>query len=178
MSNRANRNEQEQKVISAAFARDLPRLRELFMLVVNRTESSRPLTFYAQADAGYDKGGIDDPDAVFEVCGWELFIYESVTELLGGAADGAEVFAGFHADLSELFSAMGPENGEGPSLAFSAPVGSLDVHSIPHVSISGVYKELSIVVSVLGQPPADEPPTFQENERGEVWLIDEEETEG
>ena len=87
---------------------------------------------------------------------WEIWVYPTPAELVGGAADGAVVSPGFSLDVQELSTAFedlkdvrwqaqpfGPHDQEGQNLSFE-----------------GVYDGHGVWLLVLSQAPGDEEPGF------------------
>jgi len=88
---------------------------------------------------------------------WELMVYPTPVELVGGADDGAVVIPGFSLDLQALLahfdrveafqwypSGLGPYDPEGPC-----------------VSIEGLYQGHDVWLRLLAEPPEDEEPGLQ-----------------
>lgn len=88
---------------------------------------------------------------------WELIIYPTPVELIGGAEDGALVYSGFSLDVQFLLSQFdqvtavqwlthdfSPSESEGPQL-----------------SIEGTYQGHNIWLRVLSNPPTNEPAGLQ-----------------
>lgn len=87
---------------------------------------------------------------------WEISVYPTPAELVGGAEDGAVVFPGFSLDVQELSTAFeelvdvhwraqlfGPHDQEGQNL-----------------SLEGVYDGHDVWLLVLSEAPDDEEPGF------------------
>ena len=87
---------------------------------------------------------------------WVIWVYPTLGELVGGAADGTVVSPGFSLDVQELSTAFeelkdvhwkahsfGPHDQEGQSLCFE-----------------GVYDAQDVWLLVLSQAPDDEEPGF------------------
>ena len=85
---------------------------------------------------------------------WEIIVYPTPIELVGGAADGELVPPGFSLNLQELWSSFeevtdvnwcaydfGPHDPDGP-----------------HISIEGVYQGHEVYLEVLSEAPNDEEP--------------------
>lgn len=80
---------------------------------------------------------------------WEITLFASSTEIVGGPRDGETTVCRFHLDLAAatgLFDEV---------LAFhwQTHVAAPDDDLGPHVSIEGVYAGHSVWVRVLGEPP-------------------------
>lgn len=83
---------------------------------------------------------------------WELIIYPTPVELVGGATDGEIVDPGFSLDLEGLRSVFDRlEACSWQSLGFSDDEG-------PQVSIEGVYEGREVYVQILAYAPEDEEP--------------------
>ena len=85
---------------------------------------------------------------------WEVIVYPTPVELIGGAVDGELVSPGFSLNLQELQSSFdevtdvnwcahdfGPQDFDGP-----------------HISIEGVYQGHHVYLIVLSEAPDDEEP--------------------
>ena len=96
---------------------------------------------------------------------WEVIVYPTPLELVGGAADGELVSPGFSLDLQDLWStfeelidinwcahAFGPNDPNGA-----------------HISIEGVYQGHHVCLRVLSDAPNDEEPGLKldSSEKGE-----------
>ena len=88
---------------------------------------------------------------------WDIMVYPTRGELIGGADDGALVSPGFSFDVQELTTAfeelvdvrwqaqaLGPHDQEGQ-----------------HLSIEGVYDGHQVYLQVLSDAPEDEEPGFK-----------------
>ncbi len=88
---------------------------------------------------------------------WDVMIYCSPGEAVGGAEDGAILVPGFSLDLKELMSvfeeltdvhwrsqSFGPHDQEGQ-----------------HISVEGVYQGHHVYLQVLAEAPEDEQPGFK-----------------
>src|SRR4051812_38888655 len=83
---------------------------------------------------------------------WEVVVYPTPVELLGGAHDGAVVAPGFAMDLEGLRAAFDRVDDLGWSaLGLHDPDG-------PHVWVEGVYGGREVWLRVLAQAPEDEGP--------------------
>ena len=93
---------------------------------------------------------------------WEITVYPTPVELVGGATDGALVSPGFSLDLRELWFAFdeitdtnwcaqahGPHDAEGP-----------------HISIEGMYQGHHVFLRVLSEAPYDEEPGLRLDSSG------------
>jgi len=163
--------EKRQAAFAEVWERDNGTLDELFREVVSSSfESMGAFEWYAQADLGRDGTGEG------YVCDhWILYIHEAVTELVGGAADGAEVFSGFAVhDIANILRLLEPmEDGHKP-VSFYCDVGEGE-RGIPQLVIGGTYQELGVSIHILSRPPADAKPMLRSNEQGHFWPIEDEE---
>ena len=88
---------------------------------------------------------------------WEISVYSTPGEIVGGAQDGAVIVPGFSLDVQELMlsfesvadlhwrsQAFGPHDNLGP-----------------HVSIEGVSQGRQVWLQVLAEAPDDEEPRFK-----------------
>jgi hypothetical protein len=88
---------------------------------------------------------------------WEVKVYCTPGEAVGGAEDGAVLVPGFSLDLMELMAvfeeltdarwrahSLGPHDQEGP-----------------HISVEGVYQGHHVYLQVLAEAPEDEEPGFK-----------------
>ena len=88
---------------------------------------------------------------------WDVMVYCSPGEAVGGAEDGAVLVPGFSLDLRELMSvfekltevhwrsqSFGPHDHEGA-----------------HVSLEGVYQGHHVYLQILAEAPEDEEPGFK-----------------
>ena len=93
---------------------------------------------------GYRYGEDDGP--------WQIDLYPTPVELVGGAVDGEVVAPGFSLDIEQLrglfdrldavaWQSLGFPDGEGP-----------------HVSVEGVYQGHEVFIQVLAYAPEDEEP--------------------
>jgi hypothetical protein len=83
---------------------------------------------------------------------WEIHIYPTPVELVGGAQDGRVVLPGFSLDLIELQAAFDEVEAFGwNALGLNHPEG-------PHVSIEGVFQGHEVYMQVLAGAPEDEEP--------------------
>jgi len=83
---------------------------------------------------------------------WEVWIYPTPVELVGGADDGAVVVPGFSLDLEELRSAFDSISAFGwNALGLHWSVG-------PHIYFEGVYEGHEVYLQILAQAPLDEEP--------------------
>src|SRR5262245_57080787 len=88
---------------------------------------------------------------------WEIWIYPTPVELVGGAHDGAVVAPDFSLDLEELRS-------------FFDSIEALGWHALglnwsegPHVYVEGVYEGHEVYLKVLAQAPEGEEPGMKVN---------------
>lgn len=82
---------------------------------------------------------------------WEIMIYATPVELVGGAVDGEVVAPGFSLDLGGL-RALFQDVRDFSWNALGWP------NEGPHVSIEGVYQGNEIFLQILAQAPEDEEP--------------------
>jgi len=83
---------------------------------------------------------------------WQIDLYPTPVELLGGAADGEVVAPGFSLDIEQLRSLFDRIDAVAwQSLGFPDDEG-------PHVSIEGIYQEHEVFIRVLAFAPEDEEP--------------------
>lgn len=83
---------------------------------------------------------------------WEIWIYPTPVELIGGAHDGEVVVPGFSLDLEQLRSAFDSIAHSGwNSLGLNFPEG-------PYVHVEGVFHGREVYLQVLAQAPEDEEP--------------------
>ncbi len=83
---------------------------------------------------------------------WEIRIFPTPVELVGGAQDGAVVLPGFTLDLRELQAAFE----EIVECVWNAL--GLNVPEGPHVAIEGTFQGHEVYLQVLARPPEDEEP--------------------
>jgi hypothetical protein len=83
---------------------------------------------------------------------WEILIYPTPVELVGGAEDGEIVAPGFSLDLDGLRSLFERVDD------FSWQALGLNASEGPHVSIEGVYQGHEVWLQVLAYAPEDEEP--------------------
>ncbi len=85
---------------------------------------------------------------------WEVIVYPTPIELIGGAADGEFVSPGFSLNLQELW----PSFDEVTDVNWCAyDFGPHDPDG-PHISIEGVYQGHHVFLRVLSEAPNDEEP--------------------
>jgi len=88
---------------------------------------------------------------------WEVTVYSTPGEVVGGADDGAIVVPGFSLDVQELMSAFE----ELIDVHWcSQPFGPHD-DAGQHISIEGVYQGHEVYLRVLAEAPSDEEPGFK-----------------
>lgn len=85
---------------------------------------------------------------------WELIVYPTPVELMGGATDGAVVLPGFSLDLQALQSAF--EQVDAVDWCAQA-FGPHDLTGA-HISLEGLYQGHQVWLQVLAEPPEDEEP--------------------
>ena len=91
---------------------------------------------------------------------WELVVYPTPVELLGGAHDGAVVAPGFTLDLEGLRAAFDRVDDFGWN--------ALGLHDAdgPHVWVEGEYRGREVWLRVLAQAPEDEDPGMKLDVQG------------
>jgi hypothetical protein len=85
---------------------------------------------------------------------WEVIVYPTPIELVGGAADGELVSPGFSLNVKELqssFDEVTDVNWRAHDFGPQDPDG-------PHISIEGVYQGHDVYLTVLSEAPDDEEP--------------------
>ncbi|MEM9092175.1 MAG: hypothetical protein AAGC93_26000 [Cyanobacteria bacterium P01_F01_bin.53] len=88
---------------------------------------------------------------------WELIVYPTPVELMGGSEDGALVHSGFSLDIQFLLSRFEQVTAVQwltHDFGVSEPEG-------PQLSIEGIYQGHNIWLRVLAEPPPNEPPGLQ-----------------
>ena len=85
---------------------------------------------------------------------WELTVYLTPVELVGGAVDGAVVYPAFSLDVQGLCSAFE----ELAAIRWNAHAFAPHDWTGPHISIEGVYRGHHVYLQVLSDPPEDEEP--------------------
>jgi len=88
---------------------------------------------------------------------WEIAVYYTPGEVIGGAEDGAVIVPGFSLHVQELISAF--EKVTGASWC-SQSFGPHDSRGA-HISIEGVYQGHEVWLQVLAEAPDDEEPGFK-----------------
>src|SRR4051812_37831212 len=83
---------------------------------------------------------------------WEVWIYPTSVELVGGAHDGAVVLPDFSLDLEQLRSAFDSIRDFGWNA-----LGLNDAEG-PYVYVEGAYQGREVYLQVLAQAPEDEKP--------------------
>jgi hypothetical protein len=83
---------------------------------------------------------------------WEVCIYPTPVELLGGAHDGEVVVPGFSLDLEQLHSAFDSIT------AFGWNALGLNWPECPHISIEGVFQGREVYLQVLAYAPENAEP--------------------
>ena len=88
---------------------------------------------------------------------WEIAVYSTPGEIVGGAQDGAVIVPGFSLDMQGLISAFEKV------AVFHWRSQSFGPHDNlgPHVSIEGVYQGHEVWLQVLAEAPEDEEPGFK-----------------
>ena len=90
---------------------------------------------------------------------WEIAVYPTPVEIVGGADDGEVVLPGFQVDLlvlQELFDEIEDFGWDGLGLCS---------HGGPHVWVEGLYQGRHVFLTVLAEAPEDEEPGFKFNVR-------------
>jgi hypothetical protein len=83
---------------------------------------------------------------------WDVNIYPTPVELVGGAYDGAVVEPGFSLDLEQLRGLFDEVTAFGwDALGLHDPEG-------PHIYVEGTYRGRDVVLQVLARPPEDAEP--------------------
>ncbi len=88
---------------------------------------------------------------------WEVTVYCTPGEAVGGAEDGAVLVSGFSLDLLELTSLF-EELTDSHWQAHS--FGPHD-HTGPHISVEGMYRGHHVYLQVLVEAPENEEPGFK-----------------
>lgn len=84
---------------------------------------------------------------------WEVFVYPTPVELVGGDLDGAIVSPGFFIDLEEVRSAL--------DRVVAVQWLASDLSEASEVLIEGVYDGHGVVLHILAEAPEDEAPGMQ-----------------
>ena len=83
---------------------------------------------------------------------WDVCVYPTPVELVGGAHDGAVVTPGFRLDLEQLRAAFDAVTAfDWNALGLTRPEG-------PHVAVEGVFRGREVFLQVLAYAPDDEEP--------------------
>lgn len=90
---------------------------------------------------------------------WEVVIYPTPVELVGGAIDGEVVSPGFSLDLEILRALFDRVD----ALQWTAHSLGPDDPERPHISIEGIYRGHEIWLRVLTYAPDDEEPGIKLN---------------
>jgi hypothetical protein len=91
---------------------------------------------------------------------WEVVVYPTPVELVGGAHDGAVVVPGFTLDLEQLRAAFDAVVSFGwDALGLNDPEG-------PHVHVEGTFRGREVWLRVLAQAPDDEEPGLKVDATG------------
>ena len=85
---------------------------------------------------------------------WEIAVYYTPGEVIGGAEDGAVIVPGFSLHVQELISAFEKVTDVCWCSHSFGPHDSLG----PHISIEGVYQGHEMWLQVLAEAPEDEKP--------------------
>jgi len=91
---------------------------------------------------------------------FEIRVYPSVVELLGGKEDGETVYQGFRVDLKALQEALFPLYDEVQEWELDNAIGQADELSRPSITISGRLKggDDTLTVHICTFPPEDAEP--------------------
>ena len=91
---------------------------------------------------------------------FEIRVYPSVVELLGGKHDGETVYQGFRVDLRALQEALFPLYDEVQEWQLDNAIGQADDLPRPSITISGTLKggDDTLTIHVCTCPPADADP--------------------
>ena len=88
---------------------------------------------------------------------WEIAVYYTPGEVIGGVEDGAVIVPGFSLHLQELISAFEKVADACWRSHSFGPHDSLG----PHISIEGVYQGHEVWLQILAEAPEDEEPGFK-----------------
>ncbi len=88
---------------------------------------------------------------------WEIAVYSTPGEVVGGADDGAIIVPGFSLNVQELMSAFEVV----ASLHWRSHSFGPHDNLGPNVSIEGVYQGHEVWLKVLAEAPEDEEPGFK-----------------
>jgi hypothetical protein len=88
---------------------------------------------------------------------WEIIVYPTPIELVGGAVDGAVVSPGFTLDLQALSGLFDSVD----VFLWEAEAFEPDESEVPNVSIEGIYRGHSVLLRLLTEAPEDEEPGFE-----------------
>jgi len=88
---------------------------------------------------------------------WEIAVYYTPGEVIGGAEDGAVIVSGFSLHLQELISAFEKVADACWRSHSFGPHDSLG----PHISIEGIYQGHEVWLQILAEAPEDEEPGFK-----------------
>jgi hypothetical protein len=83
---------------------------------------------------------------------WEVWIYPTPVELMGGRHDGEVVVPGFTLDLDRLRASFDSV------VAFGWNALGLNHSEGPHISVEGIFQGREVYLQVLAQAPEDEEP--------------------
>jgi hypothetical protein len=92
---------------------------------------------------------------------FEIRVFPSVVELLGGKDDGETVYEGFRVDLKELQKALFPLYDEIQEWELDNAIGQMDDLPRPSITISGTLKgggDDTLTVHICSYPPAEAEP--------------------
>ena len=88
---------------------------------------------------------------------WEIAVYSTPGEVVGGADDGAIIVPGFSLNVQELMSAFE----EVADLHWQSQSSGPHDNQGPNVSIEGIYRGHEVWLKVLAEAPEDEEPGFK-----------------
>ncbi len=88
---------------------------------------------------------------------WELMVYSTPGEVVGGADDGALLVPGFSLDVQELMSAFE----EVVAVHWRSQSFGPHDDAGQHISLEGVFQGHQVYLQVLAEAPADEQPGFK-----------------
>lgn len=167
MSEPEDEAEARQRAFNEAFERVKPRIEELVGEVAECVTSIGPLSWRVTAETALD------PDTKqFRVEHWDLYVYEGLTEFMGGKNDGAMGTSGITVTLSEVAKLL--ENDEdNPAV--------IEASSEPHccafgcnvIYLCGLYEGIPLTLFILLDTPNDEEaPTGRLHQDGSMELCD------
>lgn len=142
-----------------------PWIIELVQAVAELTTAMGPLTWRIYGETA------PVPDSnEYQVEHWTLYIYEGLTEFMGGKHDGAHTFSGISVNLSAVCDLLEPDIGP-PQIEFSSEFHVREGGS-PVISMCGKYKDNPLTLSILVEPPNDEDePTMRLYQDGSMEML-------